>query len=80
MGEPLYATFHFRSAVVCPCGAVFAVGTNRVGAAVFHVDDGAFRQTHNGFCLAVLIPVVGGNVLLIVLEVAHIGTAVYPPE
>ena len=45
-----------------------------------HVDDSTIRSTHHGFCLAVTIPVVGHDVLFVVLEVGHVRAEVYPPK
>ena len=44
------------------------------------MDSSAVSSTHHNFCLAVTIPVVGNDILLIVLEVTHIRSAVYPPQ
>ena len=51
-----------------------------VGSAVGHVDHGAVGGTHHHFCPSVLIPVIADDVLFVVLEVAHVRTAVHPPE
>ena len=44
------------------------------------MDSGTIAGTHHHFGLTILIPVVGYDVLLVVLEVAHIRTAVNPPQ
>ncbi len=44
------------------------------------MNRGAIGSTHDCFCLAVHIPVVGHDILFIVLEVAHIRTTVDPPK
>lgn len=41
---------------------------------------GSVRGTQHGFGLAVTVPVVGHDVLLVVLEVSHVGAPVDPPE
>ena len=51
-----------------------------VGGAVGHVDDGAVGGTHHCLGASVTVPVIGDDVLLVVLEVAHVGAAVHPPE
>ena len=51
-----------------------------VGSSVSHVDHGAVSSTHHHFCPSVLIPVVTDDVLFVVLEVAHVRTAVHPPQ
>ena len=47
---------------------------------VGHVDDSTVRGTHHCLGLAVLVPVVGHDVLLVILEIGHVRTQVYPPE
>ena len=44
------------------------------------MDNGAFLQAHQHFGLAVHVPVIAHDVLLVVLEVAHVRTAVDPPQ
>ena len=44
------------------------------------MDGGAVGSAENTFCTTIAIPVVGYDVLLIVLEVAHVGSTVDPPE
>ena len=51
-----------------------------VGLTVGSVDGGAVGSTDQGLGLAVLVPVVGHDVLFVVLEVAHVGTKVEPPQ
>ena len=41
---------------------------------------GSVAGTQHGLGLAVTVPVVGNNVLFVVLEVGHVGTPVNPPE
>ena len=53
---------------------------NDVSLAVGSMDGGTVGSTEQSLCLPVKIPVVAHNVLLIVLEVAHIRTAVDPPQ
>ena len=62
------------------CAVVDVFLAYGVGGAVGFVDDGAVGSAHNGFGFAVAVPVVGHDVLLIVLEITHIGAAVDPPE
>ena len=44
------------------------------------MDNGAVGSTHDSFRLAVAVPVIGYDVLLIILEVTHVRTAVDPPK
>ena len=48
--------------------------------AISHVDDGAISSTHHSFGLSILIPVVGNNILFVVLEIRHIRAEVNPPK
>ena len=79
MCKPLHAS-RLRCTVVRPRRAVLSVSTDGVGGTVSHMDDRAFLQSHHSLGLAILVPVVGYDVLFVVLEVAHIRTAVDPPE
>ena len=63
------------------CGTVVLGGiTYGLGGAIAHVQHRTVGSTHHTFCLAIAIPVVGGNIDLIVLEVAHIAATVDPPQ
>ena len=44
------------------------------------MDSRAFFESHHDFSLAIHIPVVANDVLLVVLEVTHVRTTVHPPE
>ena len=44
------------------------------------MDDGAVGGPHHAFGLAVEIPVIGGDVDFVVLEVTHVPAAVDPPQ
>ena len=44
------------------------------------MNGGTVASTHHYFSTAVLVPVVGHDILLIVLKVTHIGAAVDPPQ
>ena len=44
------------------------------------MNSSAIGSAENTFCTTIAIPVVGYDILLIVLEVAHIGSTVDPPE
>ena len=50
-----------------------------IGGAICHVDGGAVAGTHYHLGTTIFIPVISHNVLLVVLEVTHIGAAVNPP-
>ena len=52
---------------------------NHVFPTVGHVDDRPVRGTHHGLCPSILVPVVGNNILFVVLEISHIRPQVYPP-
>ena len=80
MGKPFYASFCLRLAIVLPGSSILAVSTNGIGSAISHVDSRAFFKSHYDFCLAIHIPVVTYDILLVVLEVAHVRTTVHPPE
>ena len=80
MGKPFYASFSLWLAIVSPCRTILAVSTNSIGSTISHVDSRAFFKSHYDFCLAVHIPVVTYDILLVVLEVAHVRTTVHPPE
>ena len=47
--------------------------------AIGSMNGGSVSSTHDGFCLTVQIPVVSHDVLLVILEIAHIRAAVHPP-
>ena len=79
VGEPL-RTAGLRLTIVGPRGAILTVGTDGVGLTVSHVNGGTFLQAHQHLGLSVKVPVVADNVLLVVLEVTHIGAAVDPPK
>ena len=80
MGKPFYASFSLWLAIVLPGSSILAVSTNGIGSAISHVDSRAFFKSHYDFSLAVHIPVVTYDILLVVLEVAHVRTTVHPPE
>ena len=80
MGKPFYASFSLWLAIVGPCRTILAVSTNGIGSAISHVDSRAFFKSHYDLSLAVHIPVVTYDILLVVLEVAHVRTTVHPPE
>ena len=80
MGKPFYASFSLWLAIVLPGSSILAVSTNGIGSAISHVDSRAFFKSHYDFCLAIHIPVVTYDILLVVLEVAHVRTTVHPPE
>ena len=44
------------------------------------MDSRTFFESHHDFSLAIHIPVVANDVLLVVLEVTHVRTTVHPPE
>ena len=54
--------------------------TNNICRTICAMDSSTVSSTHHNFCLTVAIPVVGNDILLIVLEVAHVRSAVYPPQ
>ena len=62
------------------CAIVLAGIAHNVCCAVGHVYRCAVGCTEHSFCLSVAVPVVCNNVLLVVLEVAHVRTAVHPPQ
>ena len=64
----------------CSCSIVERSVTDDIGRAISHMDGGAVSSAENTFCTTIAIPVVGYDVLLIVLEVAHVGSTVDPPE
>ena len=64
----------------CSCSIVERNVTDDIGRAISHMDGGAVGSAENTFCTTIAIPVVGYDVLLIVLEVAHVGSTVDPPE
>ena len=80
MGKPFYASFSLWLAIVSPCRTILAVSPNSIGSTISHVYSRAFFKSHYDFCLAVHIPVVTYDILLVVLEVAHVRTTVHPPE
>ena len=41
---------------------------------------GSVAGSQHGFGLAITVPVVGYDILLVILEVGHVGSPVYPPE
>ena len=47
---------------------------------ISHVDHRTIGGTHHGLSPSILIPVVGDDVLFVVLEVGHVRPEVYPPE
>ena len=51
-----------------------------VRGAVGHVDDHGIGSAQDALGTAVAVPVVGGDVDFVALEVGHVGAAVYPPE
>lgn len=44
------------------------------------VEDGTVGGAHDALCLAVTVPVIGGDISLVVLEVAEVRSAVDPPK
>ena len=54
--------------------------TNNVCLTVGSMNRGTIGSTHNRFCLTIEIPVIGHDILFIVLEIAHIRTTVDPPK
>ena len=61
------------------CEIILRLVTYYIFRSVGHVDDGPVCCTHHGFGLTVLIPVIGYDILLIILEVCHIRPKVNPP-
>ena len=59
---------------------VFRLVTDDNGLTRCSVENGTVGGTHDAFCLAVAVPVIGGNVGLVVLEVTEVGAAVDPPK
>ena len=51
-----------------------------VGLAVGSVNRRTVGSAHDALGLTVLVPVVGGDIRLVVLEVPEVRTAVYPPQ
>ena len=80
MGKPFYGTRSLWLTIVSPGSSILAIGTNGISGTISHVDSRAFFKSHYDFCLAVHIPVVTDDILLVVLEVAHVRTTVHPPE
>ena len=54
--------------------------TNNICRTISAMDSSTVSCTHHNFCLTVAIPVVSNDILLIVLEVTHVRSAVYPPQ
>ena len=80
MGKPFYGTRSLWLTIVLPGSSILAISTNGISSSICHVDGRAFFETHHDLCLAIHIPVVANDVLLIVLEITHVRTAVHPPE
>ena len=54
--------------------------TDGLRRAVGHVDHRTVGSTHHGLCPSVLVPVVGDDILFVVLEVGHVRPQVNPPQ
>ena len=54
--------------------------TNNICRTIGAMDSSTVGSTHHNFCLTIAIPVVSNDILLIVLEVTHVRSAVYPPQ
>ena len=59
---------------------VFRFVTDDNGLTRCSVENGTVGGTHDAFCLAVAVPVIGGNIGFVVLEVTEVWTAVDPPK
>ena len=64
----------------CGTTVVFRGIAHCINGSVGHVDGGAVGSAHHSFGLAIAVPVVGHDVLLVVLEVAHVRSTIDPPE
>ena len=64
------------------CGSTVVLRgiANDVGLSVSSMDRSAICRTHDSLRLTVEVPVVGHDILFIVLEITHIRTAVHPPQ
>ena len=80
MGKPFYGTRSLWLTIVLPGSSILAIGTNGISSTISHVDGRAFFETHHDLSLAIHIPVVANDVLLVVLEITHIRATVHPPE
>ena len=80
--DQVFGTFVHKpvGTATCGCTVVLRSITDDVSLAISSMNRSTVSGTHDGLRLSVKVPVVGHNVLLIVLKVAHIRTAVHPPE
>ena len=80
--DEVFGTIVHEPVGTTTCGTTVVLRSvaNGIYGAVGHVDGGAVGSAHHGFGLPVTVPVVGHDILLVVLEVAHVRTAVHPPE
>ena len=67
-------------AATCGTTVVFRSIANHVCLTVGRMDRGTVGRTHDGLGLTVEVPVVGHDILFVILEVTHIGSAVHPPQ
>ena len=79
--DEIFCTLAHEPVHTTACGSTVVLRgiANGVGRAVGTMDDSTVGSTHHSLCLAVAVPVIGYDVLLVVLEVAHVRTAVHPP-
>ena len=77
----IFCTLAHEPVHTTACGSTIVLRgiANGVGRAVGTMDYGTVGSTHHSLSLAVAVPVVGYDVLLVVLEIAHVRTAVHPP-
>ena len=64
----------------CGSTVVFRGIANDVGLSVSSMDRRSICRTHDSLRLTVEVPIVGHDILFIVLEITHIRAAVHPPQ
>ena len=80
--DKIFGAFMHEPVGTATCGSTVVLRgiADNISFPVSSMNRGTVSGTHDSLCLSVEVPVVGHNVLFIVLEVAHIRTAVHPPE